>query len=222
MTDFQQTVQLHLPSPSKLFSPVVTTLLILMVIGFTLINYATDFTLRYLAVSAPEVFSGKIWQVITYSFINGCLPNFIFNLFVVLFIGSMIERQWRSGGFFLLCLTITVICGATWVLISFVFRQGFIGVGTDAIAYGLVAAFGLLFRKQRFWFYFFVMEAQMIALVIIGLGIIIGIANPVSWIWVSGAGVSYLYIKGRWAVLDRDRGSVRTSAIRDSGFVDID
>jgi membrane associated rhomboid family serine protease len=222
MSDFQQQVQLHLPSPSKLFSPVVTSLLILMVIGYALIHYATDFTLQYLAISANGVFSGKIWQVITYSFINSCPWNFIFNLFVVLFIGSMVERQWRSGGFFLLCLSISVICGVGWVLVSFILRQGYIGIGTDAIAYGLIAAFGLLFRKQRFWFYFFVMEAQMIAILIIGLGLIIGIANPVSWVWVSGAGVSYLYIKGRWAFLDRDRSPVGSSAIRDSGFVDID
>lgn len=222
MTDFQQQVQFQMPSPSKLFTPAVTVLLVLMVIGYTLVHYATDFTLRYIAVSKTAIFSGKIWQLITYSFVNGCVLNFVFNLFIVLFIGSMVERVWRTRGFLFLVSTTCVACGLVWILISLILNKELIGIGTESISYGLIAAFGILFRKQRFWFFFFITEAQTIALIMIGIGVVINIPNPVSWIWILGALISYLYIKARWSYLAREKSPVPTSEIRNDGFVDID
>jgi len=95
MSDFHQQVQLQMPSPTKLLTPAVTAILILIVIGFALINYARDFTFSILALSKSGIFSGKIWQLITYSLINGGC-GLVFNGLVILFFGSLIERQWKT------------------------------------------------------------------------------------------------------------------------------
>jgi len=195
MVDFETRMQLSLPSPSKLFTPAVTTILVLMIAGWTIISYAPDFTLKWLALSSQGLLSGKIWQVVTYSFVNGCGSNLIFNGLIVLFIGSSIEREWRSRSFVALWLVVSATCGLVWFLVNLVGGWNYIGIGTGACGYGIIGTFGLLFRRKRFFALFWSVEAQYIAWLLIGIGLVLGIARPISLIWVAGALVAYIYVK---------------------------
>lgn len=224
MVDFEKTtMQFALPTPSKIFTPFVTCALVLMIIGYALAHHATEFTQNQLCISRSAILQFKIWQFVTYSFINACPWNMLFNCFVVLLIGSSIERDWRTKSFAILWLVISVACGLVWVLVSLVFGQNFIGAGTDSCAYGFIAAFGILYRKKRFIFWFWPMEAQIIALIIIGVGIVLNIAQPIGWIWVMGALVSYLYIKFIWRRKFNSPARIsRPQNTRGDGFVDLD
>lgn len=223
MADFETHMQLAFPSPSKLFTPAVTTILILMIAGWAVISYAPVFTANWLAVSSQGLLRGRIWQLVTYSFINGCSGNLVFNGLMVLFIGSTIEREWRTRSFVALWLVVSVTCGVIWFLVSLVGGWNYVGIGTGACGYGIIGTFGLLFRRKRFLALFWSVEAQYIAWLLIGIGLVLGIARPISWIWVAGALVAYIYVKLRWRIQSNSMYN-RPAAVegRRDGFVDVD
>jgi membrane associated rhomboid family serine protease len=223
MSEAERNIQLALPSPKKLFTPAVTAIIVLMIVGFTLFSYTGRFAVNYLALSAPNVLHGRIWQLFTYPLVNGNGWRLVFNGILVLFIGSSIEREWRTADFLVLWLVVSVTCGLLWVIVSLVTRNNFIGLGTGACGYGLIGAFGLLFRRRRILALFWTVEAQYLAWFLIVVGIILGIPQPITWIWVSGAAVAYVYIKLRWRQVSGGARSTRSpSQDRGGGFVDID
>ena len=223
MLDKERNMQLALPSPKKLFTPAVTAIIVLMIVGYALSSYARDFAINHLALSGTGVIHGKIWQLLTYPFIAGCGRNLVFNGILLLFVGSSIERQWRTGPFVVFLLVVSVTCALIWVIISLVLARNYIGLGMSACGYGLIAAFGMLFYRRLVMTILWTVEAQYLSWFLIGVGIVLGIPQPITWIWVSGAAVAYVYIKLRQR---ENTGIARTrrSINRDRGndFVDID
>ena len=198
MAEIEKRIEWAIPSPRKLFTPAVTVILVLMVIGWTLIIYAHGFTVNYLALSLPGILHGRIWQLVTYPFINSCGLSMVFDGLLVLFIGSAIEREWRTGAFILLWLIVSAACGLIWI-----------------------AVFGLLYYRRRFFAFFWPVEAQYIAWMLIVIGIILGIPQPITWIWVSGALVAYIYVKLRWRAVSVSNMSP-AGRYKPGNFVDID
>lgn len=223
MLDKERNMQLAFPSPRKLLTPAVTTIIVLMIIGYALFNYGQRFVLAHLAISSQGILHGKIWQLVTYSFVNGCGRNLVFNGVVVLFFGSMVEREWRTGAFLVFMLVVSVTCALVWVIISLIVGRNYIGLGTGACGYGLIAAFGLLHYRRLVLTLLWTVEAQYVAWFLIAVGIVLGIPQPITWIWVSGAAVAYVYTKLRWR---QASGPVRRRGgggqPRGGGFVDID
>jgi membrane associated rhomboid family serine protease len=220
MSEVERRIEWAMPSPRKLFTPAVSIVLVLMVAGFALIYYAPDFTVKYLLLSWTGISHGRLWQLLTYSFINGCNMSFVFNAMLVLFVGSSIEREWRTRAFVLLWLIVSAVCGIVWVAVSAILGANFVGMGTEACGYGLIAVFGLLYRGKRFFALFWAVEAQYLALALVVIGIILGIRQPITWIWVSGALVAYLYVKLRWRI--RSVKAAPPSRYKPGSFVDID
>jgi membrane associated rhomboid family serine protease len=186
-----------------------------------MISYVPEFTISYLALSVGGLSQGRIWQLVTYPFIDSCSTTLVFNGLLVLFIGSSIEREWRTGAFILLWLIVSVVCGLIWVAVSALLGRNFVGMGSASCAYGLIAVLGLLYRKKRFLTLFWAVEAQYIALGLVVIGIVLGIQQPITWIWVSGALVAYLYVKIRWRAASSGRNAP-TGRYTPGSFVDID
>ena len=203
----RQHIQMALPNPSKLFTPGVSVILGLIVVGYALVSYFPKWVIGdlnsnpmefgYLALIPQTVLRGRLWQLITYAFIDGCAWTMIWHMLVVLLFGSAIEREWRTRSFLLMLFMVILSCGVVWTGVSLVFGRNFIGLGSHSLAYGIIGAFGLLFRRQRILVFFWGMEAQYLCMLVVGIGIIIGIGQPISWIWVAGAGVGFLYTKLR-------------------------
>ncbi|MBE0534834.1 MAG: rhomboid family intramembrane serine protease [Phycisphaerae bacterium] len=219
MSDFQQRLQVELPAPSKLFTCAVVFSLAFLIIGFALLHYAPQFTTNNLALSTQGVFSGKVWQLVTYPFVEGCTWNLIFGFWVLLFAGSAVERQWRTRGYVALWLVVSIVCGLAWLLVSALWRP-YVGGGVSACSYGLIAAFGMLYRRVRFYALFCTVEGQYLAMIMIGMGIVLSIAQPVTLVWVGGALVAYLYVHARWRLGSRPRAFREPKG--GGGFVDID
>jgi membrane associated rhomboid family serine protease len=220
MVEYEKRYEMILPSPRKIFTPAVTVMLILIITGWTLVHYAGGFTANYLAISLQGILHGRIWQFLTYSFVNGCPWNLVFNIIAVLFVGSAVERKWRTWDFILLWVIVTAICGIIWIIIDAVLGKNLVGIGTDSFVYGLIAVFGLLYYRNRFMTLFWTLEAQHLAWILIAIGIILGIASPWTWIWVTGALVAYLYVKLRWRI--SSASSAPSSGYKPGSFVDID
>lgn len=222
MYNTQQT-QMAFPSPTKLFTPGVITILVLLIAGILLSTFATDFTTNFLAVSARNVLHGRIWQLVTYPFVSSSPMNLIFSSLMVLFVGSTIEREWKTASFLLLWLVISAVCGLLWVIVNLVTGNNFIGMGASACTYGLITTMGLLFRGRRFFMFFATVESRYLVLILIAIGILMNIATPINLVWICGALVAYVYIKLRWSMAfksSKDVSSVEQR--RANGFVDID
>jgi membrane associated rhomboid family serine protease len=215
-------IRLALPKPEKLLTRGVVVILSLMVAGFIGTSLAPDTVLDMLALNSDWVIHGRIWQLVTYPFVSGTY-GLLWNGLLVLFVGSAIEREWRTASFLWLWLTVSVVCGILWVLISLLARTPFLGTGAYACCYGIIAVMGLIFRGRRYLIFFTTAEAQHIAIGLIVIGIIFSIPAPIGLVWVTGALVAYVYVKARWSLAQQS--SVRPASRRSGGkgsFVDID
>ncbi|MCU0915710.1 MAG: rhomboid family intramembrane serine protease, partial [Planctomycetes bacterium] len=217
-----QEMRIMMPTPEKLLTPGVIVLLSLMVAGFLGLSLAPDAVLGTLALNPQGVLHGRIWQLVTYPFVNGTC-GLLCNGLIVLFIGSSVEREWRTKSFISLWLIVSIVCGILWVLLTMLTGRPALGMGAGACGYGLIATMGLLFRGRRFLMILATLEAQHIAIGLIVLGVILSLPQPLTLVWVAGALVAYLYVKARWSL--RDRPAVRTGPRRSGAggqFVDID
>jgi membrane associated rhomboid family serine protease len=215
--------QMSFPSPTKLFTPGVTAIIILLIAGMLLSLFAGDFTMSFFALSASNVLHGRIWQIVTYPFVSSLPINMIFSGLIVLFVGSAIEREWRTASFILLWLVTSVGCALLWIIVNLLTGNNFIGAGASGCTYGLIATMGLLFRGRRFFMFFVTVDSKYLVLILIAIGILMNIATPINLVWILGALIAYVYIKLRWSMASRSQGSVSSVKQRRSGdFVDVD
>lgn len=195
---FEREEQLVIPTPHKLLTPAVTVILALMILGFGMLSWAREIVLNYLVLYPYDVLHGRVWQLLTYSLINNGF-GLIFNMLVVLFVGSAIEREWRTRSFIKLWLVSVFACALIWILLSVFFtplRGGTFGSAPGA--YGLLGAYAVLFRRQKIMVWAWVMQAQHVALLFIAVGIIMSIPAPQNLVFVAGAGITYIYVKFLW------------------------
>ncbi len=218
-----QQTQISFPSPAKLFTPGVITILVLLIAGIALSIFAPDFTTGFLAVSARNILRGRIWQLVTYPFVSNSLINLFFSGLMIIFVGSAIEREWKTASFLLLWMVISAACGLLWVVVNLLTGKNLIGMGALACTYGLITTMGLLFRERRFFLFFTVVKSWHFVLILIAFGILMNIATPINLVWISGALVAYIYVKLRWWMASKTRGSIPSiEQRRSNGFVDID
>lgn len=211
------------PSPTKLFTPGVTTLIALLITGMLLSTFAPSFTSGFLALTAQNVMRGRIWQLVTYPFVSGSSMNVVFSGLMLLFVGSAIEREWRTASFLLLWAVVSVGCGLIWVIVNLLTGNNFVGMGASACTYGLLATMGLLFRGRRFFMFFATVESRQLVMILIAIGILMNIKSPINLVWISGALLAYVYIKLRWFKAYQSHGSMPSIDQRRSGdFVDVD
>ncbi len=224
MSEFQQRMQVELPAPSKIFTPWMTTFLILEILGFALIHHAPEFTINNLAISRACFLEGKIWQLVTHGFLESCWWNLIIDCIVLLFFGSALEREIKTGSYFLLWLTVILNCGLLWLLVNVLFGLNAPGIGAGSFAFAQMAAFGMVFWDQKFYLYLSVIKAQYVSWLFIGAGIVLGIQTPLVWVWVGGAGLAYLFMKLRKKIFEEFAGSGGRVRSRSGprGFVDLD
>ncbi len=221
-TTGQTQTQVTFPSPKKLFTPGVITILVLLIAGILLSTFAAGIATDFFALSAQNVLHGRIWQLVTYPFVSGSPMNLIFSGLMVLMLGSAIEREWRTASFLLLWLVISSTCGLLWVIVNLLTGNNFIGMGASGCTYGLIATMGLLYRGRRF-FMFVSVESRHMVLILMAIGVLMNIATPINLVWICGAVVAYVYIKLRWSMASKSSRDVSpVEQRRSNGFVDID
>lgn len=107
------------------------------------------------AVLRPEeaLLQGRVWQLATYALVHQGLLHLLFNLLGLWVFGTELERVWGTRPFLVFIGFCTVGAGLTHSLVDPLFKGGIAGVaGVSGAVYGLVAAYGLLFRERRLLF----------------------------------------------------------------------
>jgi membrane associated rhomboid family serine protease len=103
-------------------TPGVRIILITLTIAFfaTLagkLTHAVDLP-RWLAASAPDFWHGQVWRIVTYALLPAGVLNFLMNVFVLIMLGSMLERHWTRGEFWLFCAIAATGAGLVSVLLA--------------------------------------------------------------------------------------------------------
>jgi len=215
--------QFHRPAPSQLFTPAVTTFLVLSVIGLVISLVAPLFVANSLALNPQRVFRGPVWQLLTYPFVYQSPMSSVFCMLMILFAGSTVEREWGTKSFVSLWLTVSLVCGLLWTLVSLLLGQAYLGSTSTACSYGLIAVLGMMFRGTRVSLLLVTVEIQVMAMIIIGIGVIQSLMAPITLIWVFGAAVGYAFAKIRRKRSDTQaREHLDHYAHKPGGFVDVD
>ena len=221
MTDFQQQVQFQSPSPSKLFTPAVTVILVLMVISLVLSLFPVIPVGDLFGLSRQGLMRGMVWQLVTYTVVNPSPMQLVFSGLAVLFLGSTIERQWRTLSFVFLWLVVSLVCGLAWILLDTMLGSNAIAVGANACVYGMLGTFGVLFRRRRFFMFFATIETKYLIWIFIAIGILMALSQPISLVWILGAPVGYGYTKLIWKIRSERAVTVNDNT-QTSRFADLD
>ena len=143
----------------------------------------------YLALSFGGLIRGYLWQFLTFQFLHGNTLHLLLNLVVIFFFGRAMEEALGARRMLQLYFTSGVVGGICQILFQVLmavvrdpgYLQGGV-VGASAGAFGLVAAFAVMFPERRITLLlFFVipvsMSARMLLWASVALGVI-GILVP--------------------------------------------
>lgn len=145
------------PSSSGFVTPGVKWLLISNtgIFVFTLLAKAfAGLQFQPLKLIPQDVFSGMLWQLVTYQFlhdVNG-FQHILFNMVSLFFLGPMLESSWGTIRFLKYYLFSGIGAGVVVCLISVPFgvmQQP--TIGCSGAIFGLLIAYGLLFPNIMFF-----------------------------------------------------------------------
>ena len=182
---------------------------------------------NYFALSVEGLKHGFVWQLLTYQFMHAGLLHIFLNCWVIYVFGREIEETIGHQKFLTLFLISGVIGGIFQALAGWIWPHAFggVAVGASAGAFGLVAAFAILFpERQLTLLLFFVLPLTLRArtlLVLSAILALLGIAFPISNIanaahlggMLTGIFFASQFVQGRWP---RWKFSLRSTPSRKS------
>jgi len=125
---------------------------------------AENFIFRYLALSLQGIESRYVWQLVTYQFLHAGWVHLLLNCWAIYIFGTELEYLLGGRRFLTLMFSSGILGGAVQILTAMIWPQLFGGavVGASACAFGLVAAFALIFpERELMMLLFFVIPVRM-------------------------------------------------------------
>ena len=105
----------------------------------------------YLSLSKEGLAHGYVWQLVTYQFMHAGWFHILMNSWAIFMFGREMESVLGGKRFLALMFSSGIVGGVFQVLVALVWPQYFGGavVGASACAFGLVAAFALVFPERE-------------------------------------------------------------------------
>ena len=131
---------------------------------------------HYFALSVDGLRNGFVWQLLTFQFMHAGLLHLIVNCWAIYVFGRVIEEVLGWKQFLILYLSSGVIGGLCQVVAALLWPGLFGGavVGASAGAFGLVAAFAVLFPEQELTLLlFFVLPIRLSAKMLLMLSAVL-------------------------------------------------
>ena len=171
---------------------------------------------HYFALSVEGLTHGFVWQLLTFQFMHAGLLHLVVNCWAIYVFGRAIEETIGSKKFLILYLSSGVVGGIFQVLAAFLWPGLFGGpvVGASAGAFGLVAAFAVLFPERELTLLlFFIIPIRLSAKMLLMLSFVLAVigiifsesifgGNVANAAHLGGmlAGVVFIrqFIQGRW------------------------
>ena len=187
---------------------------------------STLFIYEHFALSNYGLAHGYVWQLVTYQFMHSSFLHLFFNGWAIYTFGLALEMELGRTRFAALMFSSGIIGGVFQSLLTWLVPHFFPDapvVGASACAFGLVAAYAVLFpQRELTMLVFFIIpvtvSARTLLLVSAGLAvaaIIFGVFTPSGHVanaaHLGGMAMGYLFVRLNWrAFRSRLTGSVRT------------
>jgi membrane associated rhomboid family serine protease len=210
-------------APQRIFTPAVVSFCVLLALGYAGVVFAPGIVRSYGALSWANLAGGKIWTLLTYSFFNSCGLPLVWDILTILFLGSALERKWGFKSWIIFWAVMSAVGGLLYIIAGMIFKNILV-IGSGSCIFGLIGAFGLTFRHSQSYSLLGAIKAHHAAWIMIGIGVVLSLSQPISLISVAGAGVAYCYIKLMWQ-LGEKKGTGATPRFkgkRPGAFVDVD
>lgn len=158
---------------------------------------------QILGVSASGLFSGLVFQLITYPFMETQLMAFVFNALVVWFMGSEMEKNWGEKIYIRFILINVLIVGLIYASVNFAFLYGTAPYftplhGLSGVSFAMLTAYAVLYPdRQMSFMMIFPMRARTFCLILAGIELYLAVFNSItsSWAHILSMGISYLIIR---------------------------
>lgn len=155
------------------------------------------------ALRPVDVLHGKMWQLVTYSFLHAGLGHIFFNMLSLWMFGSRLEQDWGRQRFLEFYFFCVIGGGLSTVLVSYAHILGMDPrvptVGASGGIFGLLVAFGVLYSRARVYVWgIFPIEARWLAIIWVGLALYAALASTGSVNEIAhlgGALFGYIYLK---------------------------
>jgi membrane associated rhomboid family serine protease len=170
----------------------------------------------YMPLSVEGLKHGYVWQLVTYQFMHAGWLHIFFNSWAIYMFGREVESMLGGKKFLVLMLSSGIVGGVFQVLVALVWPQYFGGpvVGASACAFGLVAAFAMIFPERELtMLIFFVIPVQLraktllIASAVLAVaGIVFPMDNVANAAHLGGMAMGWFYVRkilqGDWSRLE--------------------
>ena len=171
-SQFYYTPQMRLGFPQ--ISPAVKTLLLINIAVYLLQLLTGDALTKWFAVYPVSWLAVlQLWRLITYQFLHGPILHIVFNMIVLYFLGSVLERHWGSKKFLVFYLCCGMMGGLLYPLLLALGiihphpQYGILPlVGASGAILGVLAACAILFPNIVMLFYFFPLPIRVVALIL--------------------------------------------------------
>jgi membrane associated rhomboid family serine protease len=214
-------VKIFLRQLEKALTPGVRLPLGLLVVAYVMAllgHFTHTFSLPVLlALTHQQFFAGQIWRLVTYALLPNGWMDLIANVFVLIFLGGILERTQSRHLLWMLCLVSAITAGAVRVAVPFPGDPPLLGAGPMAL--GLLAAWCFLSGQEivmvpllgemRVWQVFLVATALSLVITIISAGVSMALL-------MAGGGLGgWLYVWLRWKwFMNRAARTVHSERIR--------
>ena len=123
-------------------------------------NGGTVVVPSYLQLSAEGMARGYVWQLLTYQFLHSGWMHLLLNGWVIFMFGRELEHYLGGKKYLALVFSSGIVGGVFQVLVALLWPHYFGGpvVGASAAAFGLVAAYAMMFpdRELQLLLFFFI------------------------------------------------------------------
>jgi membrane associated rhomboid family serine protease len=166
------------------------------------------------SADARSLLGGAVWQPLTYMWLHDVESVFhvLFNMIMLWLFGGLFEARWGGAAF----LKFYVLCGvggAAGSVIGAAIAPELLGgavLGASGAILGLIAAFGLIFPRQKIHLWFILpIEGRHIIWITIALDTLMFLTEPRGFAFAAHMGgllTGYLLVTGNWRPsLLRDR-----------------
>ena len=136
----------------------------------------------YLALSKEGVEQGFVWQLVTYQFMHAGWLHWLLNSWAIYVFGRELESMLGGRRFLALVFSSGIVGGVFQVLTAMVWPALFGGqvVGASACAFGLVAAFAMIFPERELtMLIFFIIPVRMRAKTLLIFSAVLAVAGIV-------------------------------------------
>ncbi len=164
-----------------------------------------EFIFDYLALSKAGLEHGYVWQLLTYQFLHAGLLHLLLNCLAIYFFGRELEALLGARKFLALVFSSGMIGGVFQVLVAVLWPELFGGpvVGASACAFGLVAAFALIFPERELTMLIFVVipvhlrakTLLIVSAVLAVAGIIFPLDNVANAAHLGGMAMGWFFVR---------------------------